>query len=61
MMATDAPPEIVAERIDAHYAPALQAVRVACRDHQAQAAKIDATDGAERCFWQAQRDLAARD
>lgn len=61
VMASRATPDTVAERVDVHYSPALRAVRVACRDHQAHAAKIAATDGDQRGVWQSQRDLATRD
>lgn len=60
MMASQATPETVGERVDAHYAAALQAVRLAARDYQAHTAKIGA-HGTERGVWQVQRDLAARD
>lgn len=59
MMAGQVTPETAAERVEAHDSAALQAVRVACRDHQAHATKID--DGERGGGGQAQRDLAARD
>ncbi len=61
MMASEATPAIVAERVDVHYAAARPAVRVAARDDQAHAAKVAAAHGGERGVWQAQRDVAARD
>lgn len=60
-MASETTPETVGERVDAHYAAALQAVRLAARDYQAHAAQIAAAHGTERGVWQAQRDVAARD
>lgn len=51
-----------ADVLDAHYEAALQSIRLASRDHELhREAAAAAEDPRESGFWQAQRDMAARE